>query len=346
MASPTPDLVRYSQPRYGTTLPFSPTSALSEDSTLLSLLLFPTIPLPSLPSHSPLTLSPLTEDTPITNNPGNTLQELVLRVVVPDLPVLQENVIQGLPASYPFTMYESLQPAEVREYCDRVKEVNPTRLQRQRVMDRGLGPGMGIRLSGQKGGRWQVAWNGDIRQFVYVSSLLSSTNQILLLNTTARLRFLPSPDYCGEVSIPFQPWDGYWNESESNRTENGFLVAMDTALSQYNLNDVLAATQMVECVPDKPVFLVNQVQMEPIPYYISYSYERLFTVIISMEMSALRGDRDKLSDLLQLTLERQISVVRIAATSELRYVLHIVEEESRVCHFLPLRNTCTVYGTL
>ena len=321
--SPTPDLVRQSQPHHSSTLPFSPTSAFSKDSMMLTLLLLPTIPLPSLPSHSPLTLSLITEDTPITGNPGSTIRELVLQVVVPDLPVLPEDVIQGLPDTLPFSVFASLQPAAVREYLDRGKGVNPTRLLRQSVADRGLGPGVGIRLdtlTDEGKGRWQVSWNGDVRQFVFVNSLLSSTNQILLLNTTARIRFIPVPDYCGNVSIPFQPWDGYWNETETNTTEYGFLVTMDTTLSQYNLNNLLMATQTVECIPDKPVILVNKVQINPIPYYISYDYERLFTVIVSMKTGVLRDKRDQFSDLLHVTLEQEITILRIAADTPLRYI--------------------------
>lgn len=319
--SPSLDLVRYSEPHYRTTVPFSSTGAFSQNSTLLSVLLLPVVPLPSLSPHSSLTLSPITEDTPITGNPGNTIEQVVEQVVVPELPVLPEEVILGLPDMSLFTDYMTLYPTAVQEYIDRIKGVNPTRLQRQSVRDQGLGPGIGIRLGSYEDGvkgRWQVSWNGDIRQYVYVDSLLSSTNQILLLNTTARIRFIPSPDYCGEVSIPFQPWDGYWNETGTNTILDRFLVTMDTALSQFHLNSLLGATQTVNCVLDKPVFLVNRVQLEPIPYFISYSYEHLFTVIISMETSTLRGDRNRLSELLHVTLEREVRVLRIAAASELR----------------------------
>ena len=320
--SPTTDAVRYSQPHYSNTLPFSATGPFSENSTLLTALLFPVIPRPSL-SLSPPTLSPLKEDTPITSNPGDTVEELVVRVLIPDLPVLPENVIRGFPHTLFLAEFEHLEPLEVKEYLTRVKEVNPTRLQRQSIMERGLAPSVGIRLSiddDEVKGRWQVSWNGDVRQFVYVTSLLSSTNQILLLNTSARIRFVPVPDYCGQVSIPFQAWDGYWNETEINQSERGFLVALDTSLSQYNVNQVVLATLAVECVPDKPVFLVNRVQLEPVPYYISYNYEQLLTLIVSMETGVLRDERDRLSELLHVTLEQEINILRIASASTERYV--------------------------
>ena len=321
------DLVRYSQPRHADTTPFSATGAFSENSTLLSLLLFPTLPLPTVSPHSTLTLSPIPEDTPITGNPGNTIEEVVIQVLVPDLPALPEEEILGFPDAPSFVgNYGNLFPAETREgFFTRVAEVNPTRLERQSVREQGLVPGVGIRLGsqddGEAKGRWQVSWNGDVRQFVYVDSLLSSTNQILLLNATARIRFIPIPDYCGQVSIPFQPWDGYWNESGTSRSENVFLITMETTLSPYNLNEVLEATQTIECVPDKPLFLVNRLQLDPIPYYISYDYERLITLNVSVETSVLRGERERLSELLHVAMDIGVSIVRIApAIGGLRYL--------------------------
>lgn len=322
--SPTLNAVRYSQSFYHTTLPYSTTGAFSENSTLFTVLLLPIVPPPTLPSTASFTLTPLTEDTPITGNHGNTIKELVEQVLVPELPVLPVDEINGFPDDFLFTEFKSLQSSAASHYLDRVNEVNPARLQRQSVMERGLAPGIGIRLSieDETVGRWQVAWNGDIRKFVYITSLLSLTNQILLLDTTARLRFIPIPNYCGQVSIPFHPWDGYWNESMTNQTDNEFLVTMDTALSEHNLNDELSFQLTVECTPDKPVLLVNRVKLEPVPYYISYNYQRLFTVIVSMETNILRGDRDRLSELLHITLEREVDILRIAGYSEMRCVLH------------------------
>ena len=314
--SSSSDLVRHSLPHHLPTLPFSHTGPFSENTTFITALLLPLLPPPSLPTSTPLTLSPLTEDTPITANRGNTVEDLVLQVLVPELPVLPEDTIQGLPDSLSFAEFENRETEAVEEYFVRVKGVNPTRQQRQSVMERGLGPGIGIRLDSMSDvegkGQWQVAWNGDVRRYVYVTSLLTSTNQILLLNTTARIRFVPRPDYCGQVSIPFQPWDGVWNETETNQTETGFLVTKETTISEFNLNEVVLATQTVECIPDKPVLLVDRLQLEPIPYFISHTYNRLFTVIVSMETGVLRGNRERLSELLHLVLEEEVSILRIA----------------------------------
>ena len=309
----TQDLVRHSLPHHLPTLPFSTTGAFSENSTLLTTLLLPLLPLPTLPPSPPLTFTPLPEDTPITGNPGNTVEELVIRVVVPELPVLPEDEIPGFPKSFSFEEFETREPFAVREFFDRVRGVNPGRQQRQSVVERGLGPGIGIRLvSESEEGRWQVAWNGDARQYVYVSSFLTSPDKVLLLNTTARIRFIPKPDYCGCVSIPFQPWDGYWNETEAERTETGFLVTTDTALLEFSVNEPVLASMNIECSSDKPVILVNRLQLEPIPYYISHTYDRLFTMIVSVETSVLRGNRERLSELLHLILEEEVSILRIA----------------------------------
>ena len=315
--SPASDLVRHSHPHTLTTLPFSENGPFSQNHTLVTLLLLPLLPLPSLPpSHHP-TLTSIDEDTPITTNYGNTVREVVSQIVVPELPVLPDNVIGGFPESFSFAEFESREPAAVREYLERVQRVNPTRQQRQSFVERGLGPGIGIRsvseIEEEVKGRWQVSWNGDVRRFVYVSSLLSATNQILLLNTTAQIRFVPKPDFCGQVSIPFQPWDGYWNETETNLMGTGFLVAMDTIFSEFNLNEVVSASITVECLPDKPVLLVDRLQLEPIPYYITHTYDRLFTVIVSVETSMLRGNQERLSELLHLTLEQEVTILRVAS---------------------------------
>ena len=310
------DLVRYSLPHHLSTLPFSHTGPFSENTMFITALLLPLLPHPSLPISTPLTFLLLTEDTPITGNPGNTVEDLVLQVVVPELPVLPDDIIHGLPDGLSFAEFESHETEAVREYFDGVERVNPIRQQRQAVVERGLGPGIGIRLDSKSDeevkGQWQVSRNGDVRQYVYVNSLLTSTNQILLLNTTARIRFVPNSDFCGTVSIPFQPWDGVWNETETSLKNTGFLVTKDTALSEFNLNDVVSASQTVECIPDKPVLLVNQLQLEPIPYFVSHTYDRLFTLIVSVEMSVLRGNRERLSELLHLVLEEEVSILRIA----------------------------------
>ena len=323
--SSSPDLVRHSLPHHLPTLPFSETGPFSEDSILLTALLLPLLPPPSLSVSAPLTLTPLPEDTSITSNRGNTIEDLVLQVVVPELPVLPEDTIHGLPESLSFAEFENRETIAVTEYFDSVRRVNPTRQLRQGVLEWGLGPGIGIRLDSEgeeeTKGQWQVTWNGDVRRYVYVSSLLTSTNQILLLNTTARIRFIPRPDYCGQVSIPFQPWDGVWNETETNQTDMGFLVTKDTTLSEFNLNEVILTNLTVECIPEKPVLLVNRLQLEPLPYYISHTYDRLFTMVVSMETSVLRSNQERFSELLHLVLEEEVSVVRIASHhTEMRYV--------------------------
>ena len=323
--SPAMDIVRFSPPRYASTLPFSPTGAFSEDTFLLSLLLLPSLPPPQFSPLAPLRLSNILEDTLVTGNHGNMFQELVVEVSVPYLKVLPENEIEGFPersgsVSESVGSYGNLLPLGVREeYLERVREVNPTRLQRQSVMEQGYSPGVGIRLDSNITGNWQVSWNGDVMTYVFLDTLISSSNQILLLNTSARIRFVPNPDYCGQVSIPLQAWDGYWNETASSRTEGGFLVTMETALSPYNLNSQLEeTTQVVECVPDKPVILVSLFQLEPVSYYVSYDYEQVITLIVSMEASTLRAEQDRLAELLRVILEEAVAIVRIAAAGQER----------------------------
>ena len=330
--SESTDLVRSVQPHYASTLSFSPSGAFSENTTLLSLLLLPTLPPPLLTPHTLTPSQPsvhfanIQEDVSIVGNRGNVIEALV-GVSVPDLPILPEDEIEGFP-DIPVSdsgltgSYDDLLPIGVRnEYLSRVKGVNPTRLERQIATEHGQSAGVGINLSADVIAGWQVAWNGDVRKFVFLESLTTSsaTNQILLLNTSARVRFVPGRDYCGSVSILLHAWDGYWNETESTRLAGGFLVTNQTALSAYNLNNQSnVATQLVECTPDKPVIQVSPVQLQPAPYYLSYEYERLFTLIVSAETEYVRAERERLSELLQVILEVEIELLRIASVDNER----------------------------
>ena len=98
--SSSSDLVRHSLPHHLSTLPFSHNGPFSENTTFITALLLPLLPLPSLPDYTPLTLSPVTEDTPITANRGNTVEDLVLQVLVPELPVLPEDTILWPPRQF------------------------------------------------------------------------------------------------------------------------------------------------------------------------------------------------------------------------------------------------------
>jgi len=187
-------------------------------------------------------------------------------------------------------------------------------VERQNAIQSGQYPGVGVSFdaTGSLTDTWQVTLTGDPRRFIYLDSVINTSSQILLLNTTARLRYLPNVDFCGEVSIRIRPWDGFWNETIATRLENGYIVSsslsQQASLSSYNLNDWEEAKIRVSCVPDKPVISQIQVMMDPIPYRISYRYERLFNSISSQ--------RD------QLIQSRKGTFLRLSATDLQQPVEH------------------------
>lgn len=332
--SPRKDLVRTHVPSIETTLPYTSNGAYSENATLLVAVIIPLITPPSFSSEASLQLSTITEDVVFANNLGNQVTDIVRSVYVPDFKVLAEDRIEGfedLVAPSP-QYFEQLLPTDVRDlYYSQVERVNPTRKERQLALESGQSPGVAVTLGSNPRGTWQVSLNGDQRLFVNLSSILLNPENILLLNTTARLRFLPMLDLCGYDYILVRPWDGYWNQSADSFLDNGFLVASEleiistnvstAVISNYNFNDFERVEIEVTCVPDKPVLLVNQVLLDPIPYRILHRYERVFTVLIERDTVFVRAERERFADFIQITLQEPVVVKRIYPALENRYAI-------------------------
>lgn len=308
------DLVRLAEPHYGSSLPYSPEGAFSENTTLLVTLVHPLIVPPVFSEEASLQFSAIQEDIVFVDNPGNTVDDLVISVAAPDLEVLPENEIEGFPASNSGPSYESLLPSVIREsYLEQVRMVNPTRQERQLAQESGQLPGVAVELSGDSSsGRWQVSHSGDNRQFVFLDSLLSNESWTLLLNVTARLRFVPGDDFCGEASIVFRAWDGFWNASVAEQLDSGHLISPVASFSEYNLNEPESVRIAIQCIPDKPVILQDRIQLDPIPYRISYRYERLFTFLVQRDIESFRMDRELFSEFLQLVLREDVNVRRLS----------------------------------
>ena len=312
--SPSRDIVRSSEPHYNSTLPFTSNSAYSESTTLITILVHPLIEPPMFSEQATFQFSSIQEDIVFVQNRDNTVTDLVTSINTPNFAVLPEDAIEGFPSA----IFEPLLEPSVREsYYAQVQVVNPTRRQREAAQGSGQDLGVGVSFSPDEGsGRWQVTLDGDPRTFVYLDSVISTSDQILLLNTSAKLRFLPTDDFCGSTgsSLFIQAWDGFWNESFASMLENGYITTPGTeenaSLSQYNLNEPQAVEIDIMCIPDKPIALVNQVQLDPIPYQITHRYERLFTVLVDRELSSLRAEEERFSDFLQLTLQNEVDLRR------------------------------------
>ena len=315
--SPRDDLVSLSSPRYLDTLPYTNNGAFSENTTLLTVLIHPYIQPPAFNSQASFQFSSILEDTIFAYNYGNPVSDIVASVEVPDLSPISEGFIQGF-----LNNDEQLLPFEAREsYLSDIRRANPVRFQRQTARSSGQLPGVAVSLNvsapSSLSGRWQVSLSGDPKRFVSISSLIDPTTHLLLLNTTASLRFLPEENFCGAVSILVGAWDGFWNDSVATRLDSGYIISflppLSSSLSHYNLNLWDEAWINITCVPDKPIVLNNRVSLDPpIPYRLAYRYERLFTALVARDLASVRQGRYTLANYFQLILRVPITIRRIS----------------------------------
>lgn len=324
--SPISDLVRSHTPSFETTLPYTPTSAYSQNTTLLVIVILPLISPPVFNTNASLQLTNIQEDIVFADNLGNQISDIVLSVNIPNFSELAEDRIEGFEDILQ-DFSETLLPRSVRmSYYQQVAIVNPIRKERISAAQHGGSPGVAILLpSDTTSGIWQVSLTGDTRTFVDLNSLLTNFDDILLLSTVARLRFLPATEFCGVEQIPVRPWDGYWDMGVGSPLDNGFLIVTapesnpsTPAVSITNLNEPVWLEVNVMCGQDKPVILVNRVSLTPIPYRIAYRYERVFTLIIDRQASLVREERNRLTDYLLLTLEVPVDIKKISPLEDSR----------------------------
>ena len=321
------DIIRFSEPHYNSSLPFSGTGAYSENTTLITILVHPLLEPPRFSNQATFQFSSIEEDPVFVMNHGGTIADLVTSVSTPNFAILSEDTIEGFPSGA-VSFEQLLEPSVSESYYAQVQRVNPTRRERQLAQDLNQDFGVGVSFDPDEksDGEWQISLDGDARTFVYLDSVISTNDQIVLLNTSARLRFLPNGDFCGSTasSILIRPWDGFWNDSVATLLESSYIVTPgnepNASLSQYNLNEAQKVVIDVVCVADKPVVLMSQAQLDPIPYRITHRYERLFTVLVTREISSLREERERVIDFLELTLRNEVDHRRLYPATENRCV--------------------------
>ena len=326
--SPRQDLVQRHSPSFMSTLPYTPSGAFSQAATLLTVIISPAILPPSFNPMATLQFTRIQEDVVFAQNLGNALFDLILSVEIPNFSVLSEDRIEGFPQGMS-SVYEQLLPAEVTSlYYDNIRRVNPTRKERQLAHQSGQLPGVAVSLDSMttnNSGLWQVALSDDPKLFLSLDSIISSTDMILL-NTTARLRFLPHPDSCGVVSILLAPWDGFWNSTVATQLPSGFIISnapqsnqlSSSQLSMYNLNSWERAQLAIECLPDRPRVLERLVHLSPIPYRIIHWYERVFSLLVDRNPSSLRQEELIFANYLQIILQHTVSLLRFSPATERR----------------------------
>ena len=329
--SPHQDLVRSHDLSYSSTLPYTPNGAFSERSLLLVVLLHP-VNLP--PFFNPMAILQFTriqEDSDFFRNLGNTLTDLVISVDIPDFQLLSENGIDGFPDEPTNTQFEQLLPLEARNsYLDDVRGTRLNRLERRDAHESGQLPGVAVTFDPNSPGVWQIAFSDDPKLFLNISSIVDSSEaDVVLLNISARLRFLPEPNFCGMAFILLAPWDGFWNSSLATRLPNSYIVTSSPwrnlsssadGLSPFNINRWERAELAVDCVADTPQITRRKMQLSPLPYRMAHQYERLFTLLMDRETESLRGDEMVLSNYLQIVLNHPVNLKRFSPALQGRCV--------------------------
>lgn len=309
-------LVRYQSPHMRAVPQFTNTSSVSEYTTLLVAMLQPLDEPPKFNSTASLSLPSINEDVDLVDNLGATMEDIVVSVDVLKLPVHDSVTVPGLPSVRPpltVPTYQQLLPAEtLTAYFEQATLVNNVR---QKRLSSSNVPAVAVSLNGtdSSDGRWQVSLDGDSRHFVYLSDIISSNEQLLLLNTTSRLRFLPADNYHGRPSLNLRAWDGVAPSSLNIMNYNSFTahLAALSSFSDFSLSIENEVQLVVNSVEDVPTITSSSAQLTPLPYLIRYQYQYVFTVLVTREIASMRTDREYLNDLLYLTLEVPVDVHRL-----------------------------------
>ena len=323
------NLVRNLTPHYNTTLPFSSNSAVSELSTLITVLFIPIVVAPQFSPNAPLTLDTISEEERFVDNNGNTIEELTLNIYLPPPVILSIESIAGFPSPPSGNLiasYQSQLPIEaVDRYFNAVSAVNRIRTAYADAIMNDQLPGVGLSHDpiNNATGRWQVSLDGSVTNWIYLDTIIADSSQYILLDASVRLRFVPAVDYYGEASIRIRPWDGIYD----NRlvTINGdFVIVMDnvvpSSVSPLSVNEWQTASVNVLQVMDRPIASETVVYLDPIPYFITYKYDKLFTVQIDREVDTVRANRDTLENYLQVVFIAGVNILRIVPAQNNRYV--------------------------
>ena len=314
-------LVRYQQPYHNTTLTYSSNGPISQNSTLLLSLLLPLTEPPNFSSDAPLALTDIDEEVPLTHNLGDSIDKLVLSVSTHYLQQLSESKIQGLPDSDIGLSYEELIPTFIKDdYYNNATIANVIRKQRLQTLSNGQMSGVAVSLLSLNS-PWQVSINGDPQLFVYINDILTSTDQLLLLNTSSLIRFLPPSNFHGTESLGVKAWDGVIPDSSGQLTVHNSLTYVSSldALSIYHVNTQQYVKVNINSIADVPTIIQTTTTLPPLPYTLEYHHERLFTVLVGQSFDSLRSIQEALDGLFSLILDETVSVHRLYPASGNRY---------------------------
>ena len=323
-------LVRNQIPHYNTTIPFSNNSAISELSTLITVLYVPISVAPQFSPDAQLTFSTIREEERFVDNIGNTVEELTLSIYLPPPIILSTEHILGFPpppSDSSIISYQDQLPLDIVDrYFSAVSAVNPIRGAYLDAIMLDQLPGVGLSHDpiSNTTGRWQVSSDGSLANWIYLDTIIADYSQYILLDTSARVRFVPAADSFSRASIRIRPWDGIYDDSVVT-VNGGFVVVMDNVapslISQsFGISEWQTATVNVLEISDRPIAARTVAYLNPIPYLIMYRYDKLFTVQIDREFDTVRENRATLENYLQVVLITAVNIVRIAPAQNNRYV--------------------------
>ena len=323
-------LVRDQTPHYDTTIPFSSNSAVSELSTLITVLYIPISVAPQFSPDAQLTFSTIREEERFVDNNGDTVEELVLSIYLPSPVILSTEDILGFPSppsNSSVASYQDRLPTDtVDRYFIAVSAVNLVRGAHLDAIMRNRLPGVGLSHDpiNNATGRWQVSVDGSLANWIYLDTIIADASQYILLDTSARVRFVPAVDSNGNASIRITPWDGLYDNDRV--TVNGeFFIVMDdvvpSSISQsFGINEWQTAIVNVLRISDRPIASRTVAHLDPIPYFITYKYDSLFTVQVYREFDSVRENRATLESYLQVVFITAVNIERITPAQNNRYV--------------------------
>ena len=329
--SPAKNQTRTQQPHMESTLPFSPSGAFSSKTTLIVTLMHPVVTLPGFGAEGKtLQLTSINEEERPLHNLGDILEDLVGGVTLQELPVLASDVIGGFPSIPDFltaSHYQDLLPDNARSgYFHAVAIANPPREQRSEARTMGQAPGVALSFDppiSSTQGAWQVSISGSAFLWQYLDNIIQESD-LLLLNTSGRIRFLPSKDFHGNVTVRLQPWDGHWSENIIRNSNESYLVVANSSnqnLGRPNLNSIAVGSLEVTGVEEGPSVTMTTYELDPVPYHIGYEYERVFTVTIASPHDILKqseSDSQGISGPLSFTIGQSVQIKRLLPATQTR----------------------------
>ena len=236
--------------------------------------------------------------------------------------ILDDSMIQGFPLSPSEVSYEDLLLPDARDlYYDEVEKTNVVRNARLSALiefNQLSGIAIGHGSHDNSIGSWQVSFDGDTQLYVDLEDVLSSPDQLLLLNLSSHLRWLPHEDYFGESQLEFRAWDGVLPPSikKSDFFGHKATIIDRTSIGPFNIGSKHHAKITVNNIPDIPVITLSTAVLSPLPYTLKYHYDDVFTIIVTQEVSSMRPDKKYMENLMHLIFQEPVAIHRVYSATE------------------------------